>query len=119
MTKAKSPRPKKIADIWTRVDDYIVDNLLADDAALDAALRSSIAAGLPAIAVTPAQGRFLQLLAEMIRARSVLEIGTLGGYSTICFARALPPDGRIVTPKSTRGTPKLQERISAAPVCRG
>ena len=97
MTKAKSPRPKKIADIWTRVDDYIVDNLLADDAALDAALRSSIAAGLPAIAVTPAQGRFLQLLAEMIRARSVLEIGTLGGYSTICFARALPPDGRIVT----------------------
>jgi predicted O-methyltransferase YrrM len=97
MKNAKAPRPGKIADVWVRVDDYLSDNLLADDAALKAALKSSSAAGLPAIAVTPTQGRFLQLLTEMVGARSVLEIGTLGGYSTICFARALPPDGHIIT----------------------
>jgi predicted O-methyltransferase YrrM len=94
---SRQPRPRKIAEIWKRVDDYIVDTLLLDDAALGGALKSSNAAGLPAIAVTPAQGKFLQLLAEMMRARSVLEIGTLGGYSTICLARALPPDGRVIT----------------------
>src|ERR1044072_4048985 len=97
MKKPKLPRPRKIADIWVRVDDYICDKLLAHDAVLEAALKNSNAAGLPAIAVTPAQGRFLQLLTEMMHARSVLEIGTLGGYSTICFARALQPDGHIVT----------------------
>jgi predicted O-methyltransferase YrrM len=97
MKKPKPPRPGKIADVWVKVDEYISDRLLADDAALAAALKSSSAAGLPAIAVTPPQGRFLQLLAEMTRARAILEIGTLGGYSTICFARALPPDGHIVT----------------------
>ncbi len=94
---SRQPRPRKIAEIWKRVDDYIVDTLLLDDPALGGALKSSNAAGLPAIAVTPAQGKFLQLLAEMMRARSVLEIGTLGGYSTICLARALPPDGRVIT----------------------
>jgi predicted O-methyltransferase YrrM len=97
MKKLRLPRPRKIADVWVKVDDYIGDNLLADDAALKAALKNSNAAGLPPIAVTPSQGRFLQLLTEMLRARSVLEIGTLGGYSTICFARALPPDGHIIT----------------------
>ena len=97
MRKPRLPRPRKIADVWVKVDDYIGDNLLADDAALKAALKNSNAAGLPPIAVTPPQGRFLQLLTEMLRARSVLEIGTLGGYSTICFARALPPDGHIIT----------------------
>jgi predicted O-methyltransferase YrrM len=97
MTKRKPVRPRTKAKIWSQVDEYIGDKLLAEDKALDAALKDSTAAGLPAIAVTPAQGKFLQMLAEMVRARSVLEIGTLGGYSTIWFARALPPDGHIIT----------------------
>lgn len=97
MKKRKPVRRRTKAEIWSKVDDYISDKLLADDKALDAALKDSSAAGLPAIAVTAAQGKFLQMLAEMIRARSVLEIGTLGGYSTIWFARALPPDGHIIT----------------------
>ena len=79
------------------MDEYLCDKILADDAALDAVLKDSDKAGLPAIAVTPAQGKFLQMLTEMIRARSILEIGTLGGYSTIWFARALPADGHIIT----------------------
>jgi predicted O-methyltransferase YrrM len=97
MTKRKPVRPRTKAKIWSQVDEYIGDKLLAEDKALDAALKDSTAAGLPAIAVTAAQGKFLQMLAEMVRARSVLEIGTLGGYSTIWFARALPPDGHIIT----------------------
>jgi len=97
MTKRKPVRPRTKAEIWSQVDEYIGDKLLAEDKALDAALKDSTAAGLPAIAVTAAQGKFLQMLAEMVRARSVLEIGTLGGYSTIWFARALPPDGHIIT----------------------
>jgi predicted O-methyltransferase YrrM len=97
MKKTKPARPRTKAKIWSQVDEYISDKLLADDKALDAALEDSNAAGLPAIAVTAAQGKFLQMLTEMIGARSVLEIGTLGGYSTIWFARALPPDGHIVT----------------------
>jgi predicted O-methyltransferase YrrM len=97
MKKTKPAPRKKKADIWSQVDEYLSDKLLADDKALDAALKDSNAAGLPAIAVTAAQGKFLQMLAEMIGARSVLEIGTLGGYSTIWFARALPPDGHIIT----------------------
>ena len=91
------PRPREVARIWSQVDEYFCDKILPDDAALDAALKDSDKAGLPAIAVTPTQGKFLQMLTEMIRARSVLEIGTLGGYSTIWFARALPPDGHIIT----------------------
>ena len=91
------PRPRKVEEIWSQVDEYLCDKILADDAALDGALKDSDKAGLPAIAVTPAQGKFLQMLTEMIRARSILEIGTLGGYSTIWFARALPPDGHIIT----------------------
>jgi len=97
MTKRKPVRPRTKAKIWSQVDEYIGDKLLAEDKALDAALKDSTAAGLPAIAVTAAQGKFLQMLAEMVRARSVLEIGTLGGYSTIWFARALPADGHIIT----------------------
>ncbi|MFL5481731.1 MAG: O-methyltransferase [Gemmatimonadaceae bacterium] len=97
MKKSRPVRPRTKAKIWSQVDEYICDKLLADDKVLDTALKDSDAAGLPAIAVTPAQGKFLQILAEMIGARSVLEIGTLGGYSTIWFARALPPDGHIIT----------------------
>src|SRR5215470_16689692 len=82
---------------WTAVDRYVTDLLVPPDPALDAALQSSVAAGLPSINVTPNQGKLLHLLARMQGARSVLEIGTLGGYSTIWLARALPADGRVVT----------------------
>lgn len=79
------------------VDAYIAERLLGDDAVLDAALAANAAAGLPAIDVSPAQGRMLQLFAQMVGARRILEVGALGGYSTICLARALPADGRLVT----------------------
>jgi deazaflavin-dependent oxidoreductase (nitroreductase family) len=82
---------------WTAVDDYIAEHLLPADAALDAAVADSAAAGLPPISVTPNQGKLLQLLARMQGARSILELGTLGGYSTIWLARALAPGGRLVT----------------------
>jgi predicted O-methyltransferase YrrM len=82
---------------WTAVDDYIADLLLSPDPALEAALAASAAAGLPPIAVTPAQGKLLHLLARLQGARSILELGTLGGFSTIWLARALPADGRLLT----------------------
>ena len=82
---------------WSAVDRYITDHLLPQDDALEAALRASAEAGLPNIAVSPAQGKMLMLLARMQRARTILEIGTLGGYSTIWLARALPAGGRVVT----------------------
>src|SRR5205809_3728056 len=82
---------------WTAVDRYITDLLVPPDPALDAALQASAAAGLPAINVAPNQGKFLMLLAQIQRARNILEIGTLGAYSTIWLARALPPDGRLIT----------------------
>ena len=84
-------------DRWTAVDRYLADRLLKPDAALDAALEASAAAGLPAHGVSPTQGRLLELLARVRGARAILEIGTLGGYSTIWLGRALPPDGRLVT----------------------
>src|ERR1700756_1680951 len=83
--------------LWTAVDDYITGMLLPADAVLEAAHEASQAAGLPPIAVTPAQGKFLHLLARLQGARRILEIGTLGGYSTIWLGRALPADGRLVT----------------------
>ncbi len=82
---------------WTAVDDYITGALIGTDEALDAALAASDAGGLPAIAVSPAQGKLLNLLARLVDARRVLELGTLGGYSTIWLARALPPDGHVIT----------------------
>ena len=85
---------------WTAVDDYLTGLLAPDDEALTAALADSEAAGLPQIAVAPNQGKFLHLLARIQGARRVLEIGTLGGYSTIWLARALPADGRLVTLES-------------------
>jgi len=85
------------AERWTAVDRYITDTFVPADVALEAALRSSAEAGLPAINVAPNQGKFLQLLAKMNGARRILEIGTLGGYSTIWLARALPAGGRLVT----------------------
>jgi predicted O-methyltransferase YrrM len=82
---------------WTAVDRYINDRLVGPDAALDRALENSATAGLPPIAVSPAQGKLLHLLALALRVRTILELGTLGGYSTIWLARALPTDGRLVT----------------------
>lgn len=82
---------------WAEVDDYIAGKLLGDDPALDAALTANQSAGLPSIDVSPTQGKFLQLLARMVGARRILEIGTLGGYSTIWLARALGPGGRLTT----------------------
>jgi predicted O-methyltransferase YrrM len=78
---------------WTAVDRYITDLLVSPDPALDEALAASAAAGLPPINVSPAQGKLLHLLARIQGARNILEIGTLGGYSTIWLARALPDDG--------------------------
>src|SRR5207249_5287276 len=83
--------------LWAAVDRYIDDVLVAPDAALDAALEASKKAGLPAIAVSPSQGKLLHLMARTQGARRILEIGTLGGYSTIWLARALPADGRLIT----------------------
>jgi len=82
---------------WTRVDDYIGGKLLGDASALAAALAANAAAGLPPIDVSAAQGKMLHLFARMAGARRILEIGTLGGYSTIWLARALAEGGRVVT----------------------
>ena len=82
---------------WTAVDRYITDLLVPPDPALDAALQASAAAGLPPHDVSPSQGKLLLLLAQIQGARTILEIGTLGGYSTIWLARALPADGRLIT----------------------
>jgi predicted O-methyltransferase YrrM len=84
-------------DPWTAVDAYLEEKLLPTDPVLEEALRSSAAAGLPNIQVSPTQGKLLYLLAKAQGARRVLEIGALGGYSTIWLARALPKDGRVVT----------------------
>ena len=82
---------------WKAMDEFLAQSLLPTDAVLDAALEASEAAGLPAIQVSPCQGKLLQVLAQMRGARSILEIGTLGGYSTIWLARALPEGGRLIT----------------------
>ena len=84
-------------DQWTAVDAYIVDRLAPSDAVLDHALDANAAGGLPAHDVSPPQGKLLHLIARTAGARRVLEIGTLGGYSTIWLARALPEDGLVVT----------------------
>jgi predicted O-methyltransferase YrrM len=82
---------------WTQVDDYLAGALIPSDTVLDAAIRAGIDAGMPQIQVPPTQGRFLYLLARVLGARKILEIGTLAGYSTIWMARALPPGGRLIT----------------------
>jgi predicted O-methyltransferase YrrM len=84
-------------ELWGDVDRYIEGVVASQDAALEAAVAASQAAGLPEIQVTPAQGKMLHLLARAIAARRILEIGTLGGYSAIWLARGLPPDGRLIT----------------------
>ena len=82
---------------WSEVDSYFAKTLIGSDAALDEALAANSAAGLPSIDVSAPQGKLIHLLARMSGARKALEIGTLGGYSTIWLARALPDDGRLIT----------------------
>lgn len=84
-------------ELWSKVDAYLNRHLIQPDADLTAALHANASAALPAIDVTPSQGKLLYLYLKMLGARNVLEIGTLGGYSTLWMAKALPADGRIVT----------------------
>jgi predicted O-methyltransferase YrrM len=84
-------------ELWKTVDQYFVGHLLGKDSALEAATAANARAGLPAIDVSPVQGKFLHLLAQSMGARRILELGTLGGYSTIWLARALPADGLLVS----------------------
>ncbi|HTV06870.1 MAG TPA: O-methyltransferase [Acidobacteriaceae bacterium] len=102
--------PADLQQTWTNVDDYINRVLAPSDPGLDDALVTSAAAELPAIAVTPSQGKLLHLLARSIGAKNILEIGTLGAYSTIWLARALPADGRLIT---LEFSPKHAEVASA------
>ncbi len=83
--------------LWTAVDEYTTGLLLPPDPVLEATLAASSEAGLPSISVSPSQGKLLMLLAQLAGAAHILEIGTLGGYSSICMARALPPHGRLIT----------------------
>jgi predicted O-methyltransferase YrrM len=83
--------------LWKDVDAYTAGHLIPADPVLDAALAASSAAGLPAINVSPSQGKMLQLFARMVGAQQILEIGTLGAYSTIWMAKALKPGGRLIT----------------------
>ena len=82
---------------WVAVDTYAAEQLLPPDPAMDAVRADSAAAGLPDISVSPMQGKMLELLVQMQGARRVLEVGTLGGYSTVWLARAVPADGHVVT----------------------
>jgi predicted O-methyltransferase YrrM len=84
-------------ELWTAVDDYIARTLIGPDADLDQAVTASDAAGLPQISVTPNQGKLLYLLARLAKAQKILEIGTLGGYSSIWLARALRAGGKLIT----------------------
>ncbi len=83
--------------LWTEVDQYLDDTIVGGDADLAAALEDVQRAGMPTISVSPALGKLLHVLGRTIGARRILEVGTLGGYSTIWLARALPPEGRLVT----------------------
>lgn len=101
MTQQPTQQPTQ-HDRWAAVDEYFSDTLVPSDPDLDAALADSAAAGLPAIQVAPNQGKLLNLLARLHGARRILEIGTLGGYSTIWLARALPPEGSLITMEFSR-----------------
>lgn len=102
-------------ETWRAVDDYVGGLLAPHDEALDAAVRSSEEAGLPSIQVSPPQGMLLYLLAKSIGAKTILEFGTLGGYSTIWLARALPPGGRLITLESEpRNAEVAAENIARA-----
>ncbi|KAK0495112.1 O-methyltransferase-domain-containing protein [Armillaria luteobubalina] len=92
-----SDRPPTTIVDWERSDNFHNSHVLQKDEILDAAIQNSEANGLPAISVSPAQGKLLYLLAKSIGAKRILEVGTLGGYSTIHLARALPDDGKLIS----------------------
>jgi predicted O-methyltransferase YrrM len=93
-------------DLWDKVDQYIADTLVQQDEALAAALEASDKAGLPAISVSPSHGKLLWILARLVNAKRILEVGTLGGYSAIWMARALPEGGKLI---SLEAVPKHAE----------
>ncbi len=97
-------------EIWAAVDEFVDETLVSHDEALQGALDAAEAAGLPQIQVSPPQGKLLQILARLVGAKSVLEFGTLGGYSTILLARALPEGGKLIT---------LEANVDYAEVARG
>jgi len=100
---------------WTSVDTYLTGTLIPADPILEAALAANAAAGLPSIDVSPTQGKWLHLLAKIQGATHILEIGTLGGYSTIWLARALPPEGRLITMEfSPKHAEVAQQNIARA-----
>ncbi|KAJ7859770.1 O-methyltransferase-domain-containing protein [Mycena olivaceomarginata] len=110
----QDPKPTTQED-WTRSDQYHNSFLLPPDETLDAVLKHSTDSGLPEIAVSAAQGKFLNLLASSIGAKRILEVGTLGGYSTIWLARALPADGELITLEYSEHNAKVaQENIDRA-----
>jgi predicted O-methyltransferase YrrM len=109
MPDAAQPR------LWTEVDHYLAETLIPNDSVLDAALAANAAGGLPSIDVSPTQGKWLHLLAKIQGATHILEIGTLGGYSTIWLARALPPEGRLITMEfSPKHAEVAQQNIARA-----
>jgi predicted O-methyltransferase YrrM len=95
---------------WTAVDELLTDRLVPPDAASSAALTESAAAGLPDISVTATQGKLLMLLGQLVRAERVLEVGTLGGYSTIWLARGLAPGGRVTSLEIDAGYAQVARR---------
>jgi predicted O-methyltransferase YrrM len=97
MTQDKFTPDQRSLDQWAAVDRYFSEQLSLSDTVLDAAMAANRAAELPAIDVAPNQGKLLQLLAQLVASRRILEIGTLGGYSTIWLARALPAGGRLIS----------------------
>ncbi|NDL62960.1 O-methyltransferase [Acerihabitans arboris] len=105
---------------WRAVDDYLTGWLVPEDAALRRALAANIQAGLPPHDVAPNQGKLLHIFARMVRARRILEIGTLGGYSTIWLARALPENGELVTLECAKNHAAIarQNLERAAPAAR-
>jgi predicted O-methyltransferase YrrM len=97
MPRKTAGKPLWADPSWTKIDRYFGDLLAPSDEKLEAAVKANRKARLPAIDVSPLQGKFLQVLIQITQARRVLEIGTLGGYSTIWMARALPKRGRIIS----------------------
>jgi predicted O-methyltransferase YrrM len=96
-TEPSQPDIAVTKDLWTEVDQYFSERLLAADPVLDSVIEACEKAGLPSIAVSPNQGKLLELLVKLMDARSILELGTLGGYSTIWLARGMRPGGRLIT----------------------
>jgi caffeoyl-CoA O-methyltransferase len=95
--EAKLAETNDVRTLLAEIDDYIEERFAPQDEALDAAVRDSREAGLPEIQVSPSEGKLLQIFAELVGARRVLEVGTLGGYSTIHFGRVLPEDGTLIS----------------------